>query len=225
MRILQILLLCIGTLAADSIMAGTVHGRVIAAEVQVPGASGGGGGYGSRKFKFVDRIDYKSFHGFVVYLDGDGLARPDHGSTATIEQRDATFIPDTLVIEKGTTVLWPNLDEIYHNVFSFSPVKPFDLGMYKQGEGKKLLFDRAGVVDVYCAIHDGMHATIVVLENSFFDVTDEDGRYAIQNVPDGRYRLTAWHRSLPPKTIEIEVRNGESYEADFELGLQNLPKY
>jgi hypothetical protein len=109
-----------------------------------------------------------------------------------ITQHGAEFQPDFVVVVAGQSVAFPNDDRIAHNVFSVSPARRFDLGHYAQGESRTVLFDRAGIVDVFCNIHDNMHATIVVVPSTFYAVPDAAGRFAIANVPPGAYRVVAY---------------------------------
>jgi hypothetical protein len=125
----------------------------------------------------------------------------------------------------GTTVQWPNNDDIYHNVFSMSEAKQFDLGFYRSDEIKRVIFDKPGRVDVFCSIHTRMSCIILVLENPFFSSTDKNGNYRISNVPAGTYRLRAWHERLPGQVKTITVpETGEVIE-DFVLSVTGLPKY
>jgi hypothetical protein len=125
----------------------------------------------------------------------------------------------------GTTVEWPNQDEIFHNVFSISDPKPFDLGLYKHPEVKRVTFDMPGRVDAFCSIHKAMNCVILVLENPYFAATDDRGRYSVTNVPPGTYRLKAWHERLPSQSREITVPETGEVRVDFTLGIMNLPKY
>jgi hypothetical protein len=125
----------------------------------------------------------------------------------------------------GTSVEWPNHDEIYHNVFSFSDTKPFDLGLYKKDDPiQSVKFDKPGRVDVFCSIHSRMNCIVLVLENPYFAATDKKGKYLIQNVPPGAYKLKAWHERLPSLTKEITVAENGETKMDFTLGIINLPK-
>ncbi len=223
----------LSVLAAFSAQAGTITGT-IRAEGK-PGADGDpldGGGYDSHQFKFVERVDYAEMHDFVVYIEGpvgNKPAAPEMPATVEshhVVQKGAVFNPHVLPIVVGTTVEWPNNDDIYHNVFSMSDTKPFDLGLYKHGEpGKRVTFDKPGRVDAFCSIHANMHCIILVLENPYFATVDGAGHYAITNVPSGTYRLTAWHERLPRQTREITVPGDGPVKANFVLSITNLPKY
>lgn len=218
--------------ASCPLFAGTISGMVTA-EGRTDGESGGGGGkYESRKFKFVERINYAELHDFVVAIVGvvPGVTNrtTDLRSVVTtnLMQRDAMFKPHILPVMTGTRVEWPNEDEIFHNVFSMSEPKPFDLGLYKGNPPEKVItFDKAGRVDVFCSIHSQMHCIVLVLENPFFSVTDHKGRYQIKDVPPGAYRLRAWHERLPAFDKEITVPADGEMRVDFTLGVKNLPRY
>jgi plastocyanin len=225
---LVILMAC--GLAAAQLGAATITGVVRAQGKPGTEADQAGGKYESRQFKFVERIDYTAMRDFLVYIDGPAgtnmaaPAQPVQVVTRRIAQKGALFSPHVLPIMVGTTVEWPNYDEILHNVFSFSEPKPFDLGLYKNPEVKQVTFDRPGRVDVFCSIHSRMNCIIMVLENPYFASTNDKGVYKILNVPAGRYQLKAWHERLPSQTREIEVPSDGEVRMDFVLGINNLPK-
>jgi len=118
--------------------------------------------YSSRKFKFVERVDYAAMRDFVVGIEGavGTNAAPTNVvvvTTSRVAQQGAVFSPHVLPVLAGTTVEWPNHDEIFHNVFSISDAKQFDLDLYKGNPPeKRVTFDKAGKVDVYCSIHENM---------------------------------------------------------------------
>jgi plastocyanin len=192
-----------------------------------------GGRYDSRKYKFVEKVNYAELRDFVVFLEGKmtnalpSSAMPQKVVTQKqLKQKDAMFRPHVLPVFVGTTVQWPNEDDILHNVFSMSEPKPFDLDLYKGNPPEKAVtFDRSGRVDVFCSIHSQMHCIVLVLENPFFATADAQGRYAITNVPAGVYKLKAWHERLPAQAKEITVPETGEVRIDFVLGVNNLPKY
>ena len=136
----------------------------------------------------------------VVYLESaPSLAFPEsEPQRATMDQRNETFVPHVLAITVGTTVDFPNSDNIYHNVFSLRGPRQFDLGRYAAGRSKSVRFDRPGIVRVFCEIHSHMNAFILVFNHRYFAVTSPEGRYQINRVPPGRYTLVAWNEGADP---------------------------
>ena len=110
-----------------------------------------------------------------------------------LEQKDQRFVPRVLAIQSGTTVEFPNRDPVYHNVFSVSPAKRFDLGKYVKGQSRSVRFDKSGLVQVFCDIHSDMAAFILVLPHHVFTSPSADGRFALPALPSGTYRVRAWH--------------------------------
>jgi len=115
----------------------------------------------------------------------------------------------------GTRVEFPNRDNLFHNVFSYSQPKEFDLGRYPRDDSRSVTFDRAGVVRVYCDIHSSMSATILVLRHPYFASPDDAGSYAIGHIPPGTYRVALWYDRDVVERKTIEVREGEDVELDF----------
>lgn len=112
---------------------------------------------------------------------------------ARMAQRDTAFAPPLLVIPVGTTVAFPNEDPFFHNVFSYSRPKRFDLGRYPRGESKSVTFDQPGAVKLFCEVHKWMRAAILVVTSPHHAVVAENGSFRIPDVPAGRYTLTIWH--------------------------------
>ncbi len=131
----------------------------------------------------------------VVYLEGQiGTVTP---KSITVDQRDQTFVPHVVALVKGGSVDFVNSDPVLHNVYAASSAKRFDLGMYGRGEHRSVQFDKPGVVEVRCNVHPKMRAFIVVLDNQYFSITDDQGNFQITGVPAGRYKLHAWHEGFP----------------------------
>jgi hypothetical protein len=107
------------------------------------------------------------------------------------------------------------MDPIFHNIFSLSKAKSFDLGSYDKGATREVVFPKPGIVDVYCHLHPNMAATIIVTPNRWYARSDPSGQYRIQDVPPGRYTVVAWHKSAGffRKTILVEA--GHNAVADF----------
>lgn len=183
------------------------------------------GKYESRKAKFFEKLDYSRLRDFVVWLETTNtLNFPKPAEPVRIVvQKDAMFHPHVLPVLVGTTVEWPNEDDIFHNVFSFSEAKQFDLGLYKD-EVKRVPFDKPGRVDIFCSIHKAMGCVLLVRDNPWFAAAGENGWYVIQDVPAGRYRIRAWHERLPSQSKEIEIPAGGTNTVDFVLGVIGLPQ-
>ncbi len=157
----------------------------------------------------------------VVYLDPAPRAAFDarEEPRARMDQKDETFVPHVLAIVAGTVVDFPNNDETYHNVFSLSKPKPFDLGRYAAGRSKSVRFDKPGIVRVFCDIHAHMSGFILVFSHRYFAITDAEGRYRLDNVPPGTYNVVAWHEAAREDTRKIVVpESGGDVELNFSLG-------
>lgn len=155
----------------------------------------------------------------VVYLESAprGAFEQNEPRRAVMDQRNETFVPHVLAVTTGTTVDFPNSDRIYHNVFSLSKTRAFDLGRYAVGRSKAIRFDRPGIVRVFCDIHSHMSAFILVFGHPFFAVTDAAGRYRIDNVPPGSYTLVAWNEGVASESRPVIVPDGSAAEVDFTL--------
>jgi plastocyanin len=157
----------------------------------------------------------------VVYLDPAPRAAFDarEEPRPRMDQRGERFVPHILTIVAGTTVDFPNNDSTYHNVFSLSKTKSFDLGRYAAGHSKSVKFDRPGIVRVFCDIHSHMTAYILVFAHRHFTVTDDDGRFRLENVPPGTYNVIAWNESVPQESRRVVIpESGGDVEVDFALG-------
>ncbi len=145
----------------------------------------------------------------VIYVEGLApsaeASLPHPSPNPTMEQRNQAFVPRVLAIPVGTTVAFPNRDPIFHNVFSVSPVKRFDLGRYGKGKAQRVTFQKPGLLHVYCDLHSEMEAFILVLSSRAFVQPDPSGRYALPDLPAGGYVLHVWHPDLPPIRREIQI--------------------
>jgi plastocyanin len=148
------------------------------------------------------------FDRMVIILEPDkSSSKPSPKSPVTeiLNQQGAKFEPDLIVIPTGSTVEFPNLDPIFHNVFSLSKIQPFDLGYYPHSQSRAVKFNSPGVIQVYCHIHANMYAAIVVTASPWFQKPSSDGSFSFSNVPAGRYRLTAWHKIAGLHKVNVEV--------------------
>lgn len=199
---------------APRALAGTIRGRVhVPAQVAPPGYRPAVSDLGASPHAPVDR------RRCVVYLDpAPRRAFEDlRAGRARMDQRNEQFAPHLLAITVGTTVDFPNDDTTFHNVFSLSRVKSFDLGRYPRGQSKSVVFDKPGVVPVSCDIHSHMSAYILVFSHPFFTVTDDEGRYSIDGVPPGAYTLMVWSELGRAEPRRVTVSDGGVTDADFEV--------
>lgn len=152
----------------------------------------------------------------VVYLDGS-FPQPASLSTKQVTQKDLTFIPALLPIRVGTKVEFPNLDDTYHNIFSYSPAKRFDLGRYRPEERPipSEVFDQPGLVTLRCDIHEHMHGLILVLNSPYFVMTDTSGHFRLSGLPVGHYTLKAWIDSRTTRERPVDLQNGQTLHVDF----------
>jgi plastocyanin len=152
----------------------------------------------------------------VVYLK-DAPPRPAAPVRVEIRQRDENFFPRVVAVPVGSTVDFPNDDPIYHNVFSLSRAKTFNLGRYPHGASQRVRFDKPGIVKVFCDIHSHMTATVVVFNHPWFVVPSENGRFELPDLPAGDHQVSAWHERLGDTTLRIRLEAGRETPADFVL--------
>lgn len=157
----------------------------------------------------------------VLYIErvAGGTDGADARTHAVLRQEGERFTPHVVPVVRGTTVDFINDDPLYHNVFSLSRAKEFDLGRYPRGTSKGATFDRPGVVQVFCHIHSDMSAVVLVLDNGFFATPDASGRYTIPNLPAGDYTVVAWHERIKPITHHMHVDAGQVAQLDFTIPL------
>lgn len=154
----------------------------------------------------------------VVYLEGNfglqkGAAPKIPGRMA---QKNIAFAPDLVPILVGSAVDFPNMDDTYHNVFSYSKTKRFDLGRYRKEEKPvSVVFDKPGAVTIHCDIHDSMRGTVLVLDTPFFQKTDTAGRYRLENLPVGNYVLKAWVEGNDVRERPVQLKAGATLRVDF----------
>ena len=175
----------------------------------------------------------------LVYIVKAPAVKLDLSKTSFImDQKNLTFEPHILPIPVGATIVFPNHDRVDHNVFSLSRTKKFNLGSYKPGESKTVLFDKPGIVELRCDVHAEMIAYIMVMKNHYFAVTDSKGRFefpdpeflkkaGISGVPDiqpGKYFIKTWHEKLKTKKQAIVVSPGgtESVQMDLTRGTPSV---
>lgn len=157
--------------------------------------------------------------GAVVYAVPEGKGPPPPSRRAVLDQRNRMFVPHVLPIQTGTAVAFPNSDNVRHQVYSFSPVKKFQLPLYAGTPAVPIVFDRPGVVTVGCNIHDQMSAHLVVVDTPYFVVTAE-GRAELSGLPEGKYEVRVWHEGArsQPLPQPIRLASGERSTLSFQVG-------
>lgn len=206
----------LGALAASGAAAGTIRGQV-----ELPALAGStaprANAYPGRANSLPRAGDPGSGGPgeTVIVLQklpaGMAVPPPPARPRPMLEQKQQAFAPRVLAVQAGTTVDFPNRDPIYHNVFSVSPARRFDLGKYAQGKSRSVRFDKAGVVNVYCDIHSDMAAWVYVVPHHVFAQASTAGRFTLPELPAGRYVLEAWHPDRGARTVPVDVPgNGEA---------------
>ena len=137
-----------------------------------------------------------------------------------MEQKNRAFIPHVLPVQTGTAVRFPNLDDVQHHVYSFSPAKPFQLPLYKGSPPSPVLFEKAGVVTLGCNIHDQMSAYIVVVDTPYFEKTAPNGRAALRDLEPGRYAVHVWTADMrrEPAAKNVTITGSERVDVAFTAG-------
>jgi len=151
----------------------------------------------------------------LVYLDQ--MTGPLTPTEVTIRMHHKEFSPRVVVVPVGSTVNFPNLDRIHHNAFSVSGGNRFDLKLYKRPHSRSVTLRHPGVVRVYCNIHPQMSAIILVRDNPHYAWVGRDGRFALSDLPPGRYRLRVWNER--GREVEREVAVSQRGEATVDLTL------
>lgn len=152
----------------------------------------------------------------VVYLEGQ-FPNSSARTMKQVAQKDLNFAPALLPVQTGTTVEFPNEDDTYHNIFSYSPAKRFDLGRYRPDERPipSQTFDTPGLVTLRCDIHEHMRGLILVLNSPYFVTTDADGHYRLTGLPPGKYTLKAWLDSRTTLEHPVELKSGGTLRINF----------
>lgn len=150
----------------------------------------------------------------VVYWDEPSTA-PATPISVKLVQQNTHFVPEILVVPVGSTVSFPNQDPIFHNVFSLSKAKQFDLGYYPAGQTRIEKFEKVGVVQVYCHIHHDMNAAILVVPNSTYVQPGKDGMFTFSGIPAGSQHIAVWHKSAGFFRKKIEVPETGAIEVSF----------
>ncbi len=192
---------------------GRIVGRVRLAEVKSsrPLAIA----YASRTLSAPGTPD-REIRNVVIYLD-DVPQTKVPPRQHEMRQQNELFVPHVLPIARGASVVFPNADPYFHNVFSLSRAAQFDLGRYPRGESRVRTFTRPGLVKVFCHLHSEMSAVILVLDHPWFTKPEDDGTFVIEGVPAGSRTVTAWHERIGEARTGIDVPAGGEVSVEFVL--------
>lgn len=193
-------------------------------------------GYGLLFFSTVYGRSLNTVEGTITVIDFDGNEMEDRsnvvifidGTAANpaiqveqnipkISHQGRKFAPQVLPIVKGSRVDFFNDDRVFHNVFSLSKAKTFDLGIYPQGTSKVVTFNTPGLVKIYCNIHPKMVSNILVLNNTLFAKTAVDGSFTIKNVPDGEFTLRSWHEVSEGVSLPVSLHGGKKISKNLTI--------
>lgn len=207
--------LCVGVLTVSIALAGFAD-TVIEGKVTLPPQKINTAALARYKLK-SGQVNLPEPPAAVVFLDGtfEGSNSP---ATLEVVQKGYQFFPGVIPVLKGSAIEFPNHDDDYHHVFSYSKTKEFDLGRYRKDEKPPpIVFPNAGVVKVGCEIHDHMRTIVLVLDTPHFTKTDTNGIYrlVLKGIPDGKYTLKAWVNERTTYQREIEVKGDSSITANF----------
>jgi hypothetical protein len=163
----------------------------------------------------------------VLYLELDPAKTLATGLNPAVPkpslvQRGEQFIPHVLPVLHGATVEFPNEDEVFHNIFSLSGARTFDLPKYPAGSSRSVTFPRPGVVNVFCHIHADMSAVILVRDNPYFVSPDTTGNFSLEGIPVGEYTLVAWHERIKPITRTVRIVAGQTTAVSFNIPLPQV---
>lgn len=198
--------------AGDAQVTGTIEGVVEVSQRQTRRTADryAGGGTGASREEAIVPV--------VIHLEGGGRSVSVPASPVRITQQDTSFIPPLTVLPVGSVAEFPNMDPFFHNVFSYSRPKRFDLGRYPQGESKEVEFDQPGYVKIFCEVHEWMRAGVMVVNSPHHTQADSDGRFRLAGVPPGEYTLVATDFNQGSEEVRVQVVSGQATHVQLQLG-------
>lgn len=201
--------------AAPPRATGRIEGRVT---ITVPIATAPpSAAYGARRVEKAAPRTGSELSNVIVFIQDAPRVSPLPVTRARILQENETFSPRVVAITRGSTVDFPNGDPFFHDVFSLSRSGTFDLGSYPRGQTKSHQFRQTGLVKVYCHIHSHMSASIMVFDHPFFTIPKPDGRFTIDDVPAGTYKVSAWHERIGEHSRSVTIEAGRASDIQFTL--------
>src|SRR5215475_9405539 len=144
----------------------------------------------------------------VVIVEGvkRGKAMPTAAQSAEINQSKCEYLPHVQVMAVNTEITLRNSDPILHNIQFFQGQNSlFNIAQPVQGQVNKQKLEKAGTIYVECAVHGWMQGDVVVADNPYYAVTDDNGRFSITDLPPGKYQVRIWHEYVGELTSEVTV--------------------
>jgi plastocyanin len=203
-------------LAATGTIEGHVH-LVTASSRRLASA----GAYPSRVVTIAADRNTSELANVIVFVKAKPTASAP--MRAAIRQADEEFVPHVVAVTAGSRVEFPNEDLVFHNVFSLSRAGSFDLGRYPKGHSKTRVFDKPGLIKVFCHLHSQMSAVIRVFDHPYFTIPNSEGDFTIPDVPAGDYEVVAWHERVGEVTLATSVAAGRASSLAFSLPLTDQP--
>jgi len=176
------------------------------------------------KVQVVDQDGHAINDAAVYATPLNGKLPPAHPGDAIIDQIKRRFVPLVTVVQTGTSISFPNKDNIEHDVYSFSPAKTFELDLYSGVPSHPVVFDKPGIAVLGCNIHDSMIAYVYVVDSPYFGKSDENGVARIENLPAGNYEFRAWHYQMVDATVLPSARISADADAEVKITVQLKPR-
>lgn len=205
---LATLLLCTVPLLAD----GVVKGRVALDQPRPPEVKPG------YKPETKKPVQVEEAPRALVWLErADGVhLRTRVREVLRIRQNGYQFRPALAAVQTGASAEFPNEDDEFHNVFSYSRARRFDLGRFRKDEpSPRITFDKPGLVKIYCEIHQHMRCRVLVLDTPWFATTAADGSFILPKLPAGDYTLKALLPSEKTREMKLTLRDGQTLTVDL----------
>jgi plastocyanin len=148
----------------------------------------------------------------VIWLDAPKDAAPVHHPKPVLDQRNISFSPHVIAVQRGMMVEFPNHDRVFHDVFSDHDGQKFNLGLYPVGMIKDLTFDQVGLSRIFCNIHPQMSAYVMVVDTPYYAVADSSGQFTIREVVPGSYTYHAWRPGVAILDGTVTVAPGATLD-------------
>lgn len=218
-KVLFFFLILVFNFPPQVIHAGTLEGNIVLGKMNPPKKHRNYTASSSFKGNINKEIK-PDIQDTFVFLKGKigKLPEPEQKSMEIVDQKDTIFKKLNTAVTVGSTVDFPNLDPFFHNVFSYSKAKRFDLGRYNTSESRSIVTDKPGIIKLFCEIHSHMSGFLLVLENKYFSRVDKNGKALITDIPAGKYKVIAWHPYFRPQIKEINIPEQGSVQVNLKLG-------